>query len=774
MKFKTMKPYGVTLPLLLPLLLGGITNATAAEGDAYEWPTYSPTCYYNFSDEGITYETPTRDLEGDCYRQAAGHKSKDYWTFVWGANRLTNEATDVAIDNLLNYFNQEFDYITNEMGWPRDRCVQDGYRSRVFLYGSMDCTGSNDPTEKGGWQTQIDGYPCVNASHYPVYSFDPSCPYADRIDQMNAMIHEGVHCILTGMASHVHWFQESGNTWLQQEMTCRRSSADPQDPNAYSGMGFLNGATIICSHMPIECYSGWLTDGTFGGPGAEGVAGNPHCNWRTTLGGSQYSNLFPTFLGVWMSVGAVPWLWKNTVYPAYLLETMGKQIGDAQIRRLIMEFRAKLAMLDMQGWSEEMRRLLNNNFGGTLGCEAINWGDGWYCDDNVYQWYATPYEKVTVNGNIATPEEETTPGWSGANIVPLKVSGNTVRVKLNPIGENMSIQLCYRATDGTPVYSYPVMGAGTAVLRLDKAPQDDMVFAVVCNTDYAFTEARRTTHYKYTLEFVEGVQGAGSERTKYYNNFKLGYDWFASCNNCSNDPVIVQIDTLKTMTYDVELPISSEYEPTVVDLNADEIANAFGMDKAQLIAANYAFYGLNPNNSFYKTSTANDPGHWFTNSGNVCNYDATNSTIFSELTRETMKVNIGHFPERVKEGDKYTIKQTFMMDNKCVNLVFNVKITQPKGSYVPNIASDARTEKMTLYHDQGEIVVRYNVPFNTRVKLSLYTATGGLITHLVNTDQQEGDYVYAFSPDNMGLPQGTYLVKYTYPSHSETKVAFGR
>ena len=73
----------------------------------------------------------------------------------------------------------------------------------------MSCTGSNNPDDLGGWQSYIDGYPAVVASYYPVYSFDPSCTYNDRQSQMSAMIHEGIHSILTTLgATHVHWFQE--------------------------------------------------------------------------------------------------------------------------------------------------------------------------------------------------------------------------------------------------------------------------------------------------------------------------------------------------------------------------------------------------------------------------------------------------------------------------------------------------------------------------------------------------------------------------------------
>ena len=137
-------------------------------------------------------------------------------------------------------------------------------------------------------------------------------------------------------------------------------------------------------------------------------------------------------------------------------------------------------MLDMKGWSEAMRTLLNDNVGATIEAETTP------CTHLVAPWTISPYVVTTDSSGWLIPENRTTPGWSGANIVPLKISGNTVKVHLKPLGDNMSLQLCYRATDGTPVYSRPSIATPTVTLNITKAAQDNMVFAVVCNTDYAF------------------------------------------------------------------------------------------------------------------------------------------------------------------------------------------------------------------------------------------------------------------------------------------------
>ncbi len=481
-------------------------TAGAADGDPYTWPSYNPTVDYNFKDEFPSLAMPVKELNS-C-SGVAGTQSDGWWTFKWGANK-NSLVTEKAITPLLARMNKDFEYFRETMGWPPDKCVQDGYKSTVYLYGSGLCTDNASNTEKGGWQSSVGKYPIVLLSYYPVYCFDPSCKYTDRVDQMSACVHEGIHCILASMpgVKQAAWFHEGGNTWLQQQAYARQS-------NNYADMGFLNGTTYIAPFMPIECYSGWLQDGSFGGPSAEGVdkfeGGKQICTWRKYLGGNQYGNAFPTFLGEWIGPGSIPWIWRNC--PGRVLEGISAKLGDEQTRRLIMEYRAKQALIDMKKWSNAFRKLLNANFGSSIGPE---WTPYWI---NCDAWKATPYAKTTDDGSgLLTPEQRTTPGWSGANQIPLKVTGSKVTVDFEPTGKNMSCQLCYRATDGTPVYSTPVT-SGKCSLRLDKAPNKNVVIAVICNTDYKYLgEETRKAHFDYRLKLVEGVSGAADIYTKWYD-----------------------------------------------------------------------------------------------------------------------------------------------------------------------------------------------------------------------------------------------------------------
>jgi hypothetical protein len=491
------------------MVLGSAFNTPAinAQGDPYLWPAYNPTISYNFKNDNPALAMPTKDLD-DC-PQVVGSQSSGWWTFRWGPSK-NSLVTTAAITPLLERMNKDFAYFRDTMGWPPDKRAKNGYRSTIYLYGSGLCTDNASNTALGGWQSSIGAYPMVLLSYYPVYCFDPACTYSDKVSQQGACVHEGIHSVLANLpgCKQTAWFQEGGNTWLQQQATA-------QQTGDYSTMGFLNGTTFLAPFMPIECYSGWLQDGSFGGPSAEGVnmtnsSGAQVCTWRTYLGGNQYGNGFPTFLGEWLGLGSVPWIWKNC--PGRILEGMAAGLGDAQVRRLIMEYRAKQAMLDMKKWSNAFKALLNSNFGSSIGAE---WSPYWI---NCAVWIATPYAKTTDDGTgLLTPEQRTTPGWSGANQIPLKVTGAMASVDFQPIGANMTFQLCYRsAFDGLPVYSTPVSN-GTCSLRLDKAPISNVVIAVICNTDYKYLgDTTRKAHYDYRLKLGTGMTTA-DVNTKWYN-----------------------------------------------------------------------------------------------------------------------------------------------------------------------------------------------------------------------------------------------------------------
>lgn len=490
-------------------------DSTASE--AYSWPAYNPTLNYNFKDEFPGLGEPLMDLD-DC-PQVVGRQSSGWWTFAWGPN-ARSEITEAAITPMLERLNKDFAYFRDTLGWPPDKRAKEGYRSTVYLFGSgLSCIDNADTTALGGWQSAIGGYACILASYYPVYSFDPACPYSDKEFQQGAMVHEGIHAVLADLpgCKKAAWFHEGGNTWLQQEAEARKS----QD---YSEMGFLNAGTFIAPFMPVECYSGWLQDGSFGGPSAEGVnrfneSGQQLCTWRNLLGGTQYGNAFPTALSIMLGDGSVPWIWRYC--PGRVLEGMADGLGEMQLRRLITEYRARQALIDMDKWSGAVKKLLDDNFGRTIRAE---YNPKWIACTN---WKATPYVKTWMLDSTLrelTPEPRTTPGWSGANQIPLNVEGDTVRINFIPLGDNMSCQICYRATDGSVVYSNPVF-SGYCSLALKKEPANGVVIVVITNTDYEYKgEETRMAHYDYRIQLVKGIAGKASIYKKWYDYNSLIVD----------------------------------------------------------------------------------------------------------------------------------------------------------------------------------------------------------------------------------------------------------
>ncbi len=515
-----------------------LTVLPSLAGGSFNWPTYSPTISYNYKQEFPNLTMPTKDLN-DC-SNVAGTMSSGWWTFKWGP-KASKKVTTAAITQMLNKVNTDFAYIRDTMGWPPDKRIKNGYRSAIYLYGSGLCTDTADSTALGGWMGSIDylgqSWPMVLLSYYPVSCFDPSFTGSDKDYQTNAVVHEGIHALLADLpgCKNAAWFQEGGNTWLQQEMACRRT-------NNYSSMCFLNAGAYMAPFMPIECYSGWLQDDSFGGPSAEGVnlsnGSQQICTWRTLLGGTQYGNTFPVFLGQVLGKGSIPWIWRYC--KSRVLEGIADTLGSDQTRRLIMEYRAKQAVLDMGKWTEAIRSLLNSNFKSSIGAE---WQPSMLTPET---WIATPYSKTTTNseGNWV-PEYRTTPGWSGANQIPIHVTGDSVVLAFQPLGENMSCQLCYRTANGQIVYSQPVYG-GNCVLKIDptKRPANGVVIAVVCNTNFIYEgEQTRKSHYDYRLKPVYGVISTA-------DIYKQWYNWTSVIADISTSKAYVSLDELnKTASF---------------------------------------------------------------------------------------------------------------------------------------------------------------------------------------------------------------------------------
>lgn len=465
-------------------------TAPLSECDPYIWPSYDPDLNWEFEGEEIDPDTLSV-YEGCDSSVVAGTATSGWWSLFWGNDR-NPDITDAQIQQVLDGLNEDMGYIRDVMGWPTDKLPQNGYLSSVYLYGSGLCTDNASNTEQGGWQSNIGQYPMVLLSWAPIVNYD-----------RGGITHEAIHAMVKGTPggdNKAHWFNEGGNTWIQMQLGARRDGT--------YGVGFLDGGPFVAPHQPVESYSGWLLDGSFGGPDAEGVG---DCNWRAYLGGSQYNSILSHFLALYVSEGANAWIWQQA-QPRNILETLSTGLGDEQTRRLVMEYRARQALVDFGPWRDSIiNQGINYTWGQTLNREC---GTG----SNPEDYLSTSYAPTTTAGTTITPDDYTLPGWSGANQIPLNVSGDEVRLAFNPEGANMRMQLAYWAEDGTAVYSQPVE-SGELCLRLDKAPKNGVAIAVVSNTDYVYEgDETRQTKYDYSVEMISGASSTADRTTQWFLN----------------------------------------------------------------------------------------------------------------------------------------------------------------------------------------------------------------------------------------------------------------
>jgi hypothetical protein len=491
--------------------------------DFSSWPAYDSTLHYDFKSDYPDFPSPLKNLEDDYpgYDGCNGASSRNYgsWTFVKGPN-ANPLVTDAAVDALLKRLDADFTFLRDNMGWPPDKLYRAGYRSSVYLYGSGLCTDTASNTELGGWQSGVgtpDGqsWPMVLLSYYPVASFDPNTTFPDAQYQTGACTHEGIHAIYASLPGcrNSAWFHEGSNVWLQTVLDIKKTGSEDY---TNVDLGWLSAGSVIAPFIPIECYSGWLQDGTFGGPSAEGVdSGVQDANGvtlrltRDIIGGVQYSSVFPTFLGEIVGEKSLPWVWNYC--EGRVLEGLANGngtvngIGDTKMRKMIQEYRARLALADFGKFEQPILSLYRNNMGRELGPEQP-------ALINVEKWKASPYAKTTTDENgYLIPDEKTLPGWSGANFIPIHVEGNQASVFFEPLGKNMSLQLCYRTKEGKTIYSQPVY-AGDCTISFDQGlPANGVVFAVISNSDYIFKdESTRKTKFNYKIKLGEGTKSTAS------------------------------------------------------------------------------------------------------------------------------------------------------------------------------------------------------------------------------------------------------------------------
>ena len=497
---------------------------TQPQGSFWDWTGEVPQLTYDFHEEYGTIQPPTKvhNIKKKNGQPANQYVGK-WWSVFWGDDLNSEvggqEKAMEAAKNMVEKFDADFEYIYENIGWPPNLSARNGYRSMIYIFGSGLANDNTSKNEKGGYQsaTSADGgyYACVWASYYPFSRFrsDADKKWSDGNYQREAMVHEGIHTLFADLDAcrGSSWFHEGGNVWLQQELHVRRDNSYETTP------GYLGAGNVLCPFMPIECYSGWLQDGSFGGPAAQGVnmynsSGQQVCTWRNLIGGVQYSDVFPVVFSSVCGPKSVAWIWRNT--KNRVLETIGSAIGDKAMRNFITQYRARLALYDLGGWDKGYRQLADNHFKVTVKEE---WSPYWI---KCKPFQLTPYQSVTRNSEDGwmAPDTLTNPGWSGSNIIPIHIKSDAdfVEVEFRPEDTSERALLCYRTKEGECYYSQPVT-CGKMRLDTSKRPANNVVFCVVTNTDYKFEgDKQRKHHWDYRIRFGENALAVADTYQKWY------------------------------------------------------------------------------------------------------------------------------------------------------------------------------------------------------------------------------------------------------------------
>ena len=145
----------------------------------------------------------------------------------------------------------------------------------------------------------------------------------------------------------------------------------------------------------------------------------------------------------------------------------------------------------------------------------------------------------------------------------------------------------------------------------------------------------------------------------------------------------VYFENADGLTYTVYETVNTEYKPLEVFINQTALCSALGVASASAIVTGLtnktiSFIGINGDGSQYTTGyTANNYGHWFDAGGNVCNWQGTNCSIYSEWYGAVpISFAIGQFVSGIEAGDKFTIRQAFVNGNKTATLTFKIRIVE--------------------------------------------------------------------------------------------------
>ncbi|MBO4807216.1 MAG: DUF4859 domain-containing protein, partial [Paludibacteraceae bacterium] len=154
------------------------------------------------------------------------------------------------------------------------------------------------------------------------------------------------------------------------------------------------------------------------------------------------------------------------------------------------------------------------------------------------------------------------------------------------------------------------------------------------------------------------------------------------------------------LTYDVYFPASSSvYQGITLKVEgsaASSLGTAFQMQASAVGSlltqwtssgpsdGRAMFYAVDANGVINNSaSSANGYGHWFSASGNRCDY--ASGYVFSEFDANSLTFSLGQYPGKVANGSNYTIRQAIKYQKggktAVATFVFNIHITSERTGY---------------------------------------------------------------------------------------------
>ena len=232
------------------------------------------------------------------------------------------------------------------------------------------------------------------------------------------------------------------------------------------------------------------------------------------------------------------------------------------------------------------------------------------------------------------------------------------------------------------------------------------------------------------------------------------------------------METVRNYDVKITLPIDDNYASVSFDLKLDDVASAFDIPRNEISAVTYFAIDSNGNEDSISTSSGN--GHWFDKDGYPENYGA-NSYLYSELNLATGTAAVGHYPNRVSDGETYAFRQGLRYGSKRVLYNVLVTITNEKG----NASSETTTALMyglngpskniDLSYVHGVLNIDYTLKRRDNVKVSIFSPYGALLHTEISGMQNAGTHRYSFDFKKSGLPNATYIVKISTGDYREAK-----